>query len=414
MIISVAQLGSRMHYAVPKILADHNLLGQFFTDICSDKFPFSILNRIPSVYLPNAVKRFTTRKVGINNAQVVHFPTLGIHYFSLKKGTASLSDEFGSYNTIGKQFCEQINRQKWYQSCDAIYLFNTAGKEVAELGKKENKTIILEQCIIPAETYFKILEQEALKFPEWGGKEFLNYASNPVFDTYFERERLEWQLADNIIVPSKFVHKTLVELNVPTEKITVVPYGVKGLDSIQLFNRKPKEHNKNGKLNVVSIGYLDLRKGIQYYYQLAEIYKGAHFSAIGQFTKLPETIQKKISTCIRITGHLNKNEVVNEYLNSDIFMLLTLAEGSATVIYEALSYGLPVITTNAAGSIVEHGISGFIVEASDTEGIIACLEKLKQKDFYTTMSQNALLKSQEGSFDSYSKNLIESLNRISR
>jgi glycosyltransferase involved in cell wall biosynthesis len=39
----------------------------------------------------------------------------------------------------------------------------------------------------------------------------------------------------------------------------------------------------------------------------------------------------------------------------------TLSEGSANVVYEALSAGLPVITTPSAGSIIQDGVDGVII-----------------------------------------------------
>ena len=61
------------------------------------------------------------------------------------------------------------------------------------------------------------------------------------------------------------------------------------------------------------------------------------------------------------------------YLWADAFVLPSIAEGSAIVIYEALSFGLPVITTPNAGSVLEDGVEGQIVPASDSVALAAAI-----------------------------------------
>lgn len=52
-----------------------------------------------------------------------------------------------------------------------------------------------------------------------------------------------------------------------------------------------------------------------------------------------------------------------------------MCEGSATVTYEALMSGLPVVTTPNTGSIVTDGVNGFIVPVRDT---VEMAEKLRR------------------------------------
>ena len=50
-----------------------------------------------------------------------------------------------------------------------------------------------------------------------------------------------------------------------------------------------------------------------------------------------------------------------------MFVLPSLAEGSAEVTYEAIAAGVPVVTTRAAGSVVRDGIEGRIVPERDPD-----------------------------------------------
>jgi glycosyltransferase involved in cell wall biosynthesis len=49
------------------------------------------------------------------------------------------------------------------------------------------------------------------------------------------------------------------------------------------------------------------------------------------------------------------------------FVFPSIEEGSALVTYEALAYGLLVVTTPNAGSVVRDGVEGFIVPICDPD-----------------------------------------------
>jgi glycosyltransferase involved in cell wall biosynthesis len=54
---------------------------------------------------------------------------------------------------------------------------------------------------------------------------------------------------------------------------------------------------------------------------------------------------------------------------ADLFVLPSLFEGSATVTYEALATGVPVVCTPNTGSIVREGVDGTIVPAGSLEAL---------------------------------------------
>ncbi|MGY8954541.1 MAG: glycosyltransferase, partial [Flavobacteriales bacterium] len=85
----------------------------------------------------------------------------------------------------------------------------------------------------------------------------------------------------------------------------------------------------------------------------------ANITAVGPFD-VNDYALKEISKYIHLTGPLSRSHVQEYYMNADVFVLPSLCEGSATVIYEAMSFGLPIITTNNSGSIIENGNEGFI------------------------------------------------------
>ena len=67
----------------------------------------------------------------------------------------------------------------------------------------------------------------------------------------------EYDLADYVLIPSKFVKRTFLENNFPEEKLIHVPYGV----DLKKFYPLPKKDNV---FRVIFVGQMSLRKGVHY------------------------------------------------------------------------------------------------------------------------------------------------------
>ena len=85
--------------------------------------------------------------------------------------------------------------------------------------------------------------------------------------------------------------------------------------------------------------------------------------------------------------------MINEYADSDIFVLPSVCEeNSGLVLLEAMSLGLPLITTNIGGQseLVIDGYNGFLIPPNDHVnlakkiGIIIDNEELRNKLSYNS------------------------------
>ncbi|HJN12658.1 MAG TPA: glycosyltransferase, partial [Pirellulaceae bacterium] len=85
----------------------------------------------------------------------------------------------------------------------------------------------------------------------------------------------------------------------------------------------------------------------------------------------------------------------------------------ANVCYEALAAGLPVITTPHAGSVVRDGLEGFLVPIRSSEQLSEKILKLDQDtNLWQTMSENALARAQEFTWDRYAARLLAAVGRL--
>jgi len=72
----------------------------------------------------------------------------------------------------------------------------------------------------------------------------------------------------------------------------------------------------------------------------------------------------------------NRADVPEVLRMLDIFVLSSLNEGISNTILEAMATGLPVVATNVGGNseLVEHGVTGLLVESNDLGGLTSALK----------------------------------------
>ena len=105
--ILVAQLGARMHYAVPRIFHEAGLLERFFTDSYSGNKPLwrGTLRTIPRILRPRSVERWLGREEPrIPAEKVTSFEFFGLDYARQQRhaaGTAALARVFADF---GRRF----------------------------------------------------------------------------------------------------------------------------------------------------------------------------------------------------------------------------------------------------------------------------------------------------------------------
>jgi glycosyltransferase involved in cell wall biosynthesis len=134
----------------------------------------------------------------------------------------------------------------------------------------------------------------------------------------------------------------------------------------------------------------------------------AHLTIVG--CKVPDEV--KLSKCISHISFIAKSEkqgidrLTKLYEEAHFFILPTKADCTPVVFSEAMSFGLPVITTDVGGcsSIVINGVSGFCFkESMFIEESLRSITMVNQdKSKYEALALN--------SFTFYSDNLSWSIN----
>ena len=407
----VAQLGARMHYAVPRIFAEAGRLERFFTDICAVKGWPKLLRLIPSGLRSTGVRRLLERvPFGVPPNRIAAFNGFGREYARRRMLAATPTEQTAAHLWAGREFARRVIREGLGRAT-LVYCFNSAGLEILHKAKEEGQRAVTEQTIAPKTIERDLMEQERERFPGW--EPFAG--PDGLADEFAQREQAEWQSADLIVCGSEFVRDGIAHCGGPLEKCVVVPYGVEAPEARRsksgLRARRAKDGNPSPRpLRVLTVGAVGLRKGTPYVLEAAQQLQGrAQFRMVGSLGVTREA-ESRLREHVELAGSVPRSEVAAHFEWADVFLLPSLCEGSATATYEALAWGLPVVCTPNTGSVVRDGLDGFLVPARDVDGIVDRLIRLGgQPDLLQSMSRQALERSTDYTPGAYGGRLLAAL-----
>jgi glycosyltransferase involved in cell wall biosynthesis len=263
----------------------------------------------------------------------------------------------------------------------------------------------MEQVIAPLRFEISLLREEHQVFPDWQ----LAYWDDKNTAEFCAREEAEWGAADLILCGSEFVRDSIATCGGPANRGVIVPYGV---DAELSFSPRMSH---GGPIRVLVVGAVGLRKGSPYVQAAAERLKNrAVFRMVGPLDTLPK-VRATLSEAVELTGAVPRSEIGKHFAWADLFLLPSLCEGSATVTYEALAAGLPVICTPHAGSVVRDGIDGVIVPIRNADAIVEAVDRLnRHPDLRRAMAESAKRRAAEFDLRAYGRRLVAALRSPTR
>ena len=109
-------------------------------------------------------------------------------------------------------------------------------------------------------------------------------------------------------------------------------------------------------------------------------------------------LREKLTNYVKFAGYLSGEEIGQILNSSDIFVLPSYNEGLPLVVLEAMSAGLPIISTSvgAIPEIIENGENGFLVKKKNHTAIAdKIILLLKNKEIRRKMGANNIKKIQQ-------------------
>lgn len=385
-----------MHYAVPAGLSRAERLNRFYTDLWYPRL---------KPFLPRTLRQLSgfSRITGrshpdIPTSCVKSCPIRGVRYaFDLQRA-ASEAERIRLFVQMGRWFAGWVTAQSDGKAA-ACYGYNSASLEWFESAGAQSRFKILEQTLVPRVEQKRLLAEEfrqnGLRWPddEWN-------------HLYEERERREWELADLIVCGSDFVKKALVRHGVDEDKIVVVPYGT---PVSQTYGPAANQQNRPESFRLLFAGHGGIRKGLPWLFEALQLVSKPkiHLTIAGDVSDLPNQPKSIGDHTITYSGSVERGEIRNLMDSSDAFVFPSLCEGSATVIYEAMQAGLPVICTPNSGSVITHEHDGLIVPVKNPAKLSEAITTLGDNHSYRDkLRLNAKKTATSYTSESYSKRLL--------
>ena len=370
-----------------------NVVGRFHAfNLAQQLKKHKVLNKLITTY-----PKFKVKEWGLNNNEIVSELFLEV----LRRYNKIPIEKYKLEYFINKQHAK--NGAKYLDEADIIVGWSGSSLETIIEAKKYGKIFILERGSSHYSYQMNILKKEY----EQNGISFnQNFA-------IWQRELLEYELADYISIPSSFVKRSFLQYGIPEEKLLVNPYGV----DLYEFKQIEKEDDT---FRIIFAGTGSLQKGYHYllqaFYELnlpnAEVW---HLGSVNDEVK--QFLNKYKTDKWILKGHIPQKELYKYYSQGSVFVLPSLQEGLAMVQVQAMACGLPLIcTTNTGGEdlITKDGEEGFVISIRDVEVL---KEKIlyfyENQDKCLEMGQKAKKRVSSGfTWDDYGNRYIENLKRI--
>jgi len=351
------QLGAREQYAIPRALVRLSVLDWLITDAWVPRS--SSLAKLCGSRLAG---RFHNE---LRDAHVMAFNSSLILFELLARAR-----RLGEWGRI-------IARNRWFQQnvCSFLHSQLTAidykpivlsysyiALEPFRYAKSRRWKTVLVQ-IDPGPEEERIVADEVARVPELAGE------WQPAPAEYWALWREECDLADHIVVNSEWSREGLIRSGVPGEKLSVIPlaYGAPEVSprnsEIRRAQTYPARFTQERPMRVLFLGQVNLRKGIARLLDAARILRDepVEFWIVGPVQVANATT---IATDARVKwfGPVTRSQAAEKYRAADIFILPTLSDGFAITQLEAQAYGLPVISSQFCGDVVESGSNGIVLE----------------------------------------------------
>jgi len=231
--------------------------------------------------------------------------------------------------------------------------------------------------------------------------------------------------ASFIITVSRSTLKGITQLAGRTElgeiPIWIIPPGLKTDDKAVA---RPKNRDISHVCNILYVGNCDdPRKGLVYLFRAIANLSHSHFKLylVGKYNKLSSHHKSLTSSItdnnltekVQFLGRLSDKKLHEMYRNADIFVFPSLWEGYGIVLAEAMTYGLPVVSTNVSSipEIVSNGENGILVKPASVKHLTEALDELIGDDDLRQKMGHKSIKIASGfkSWDEVGKTLVKKI-----
>jgi glycosyltransferase involved in cell wall biosynthesis len=158
---------------------------------------------------------------------------------------------------------------------------------------------------------------------------------------------------------------------------------------------------RSTELRILFLGNVIYRKGLHTLLKAVSGQpSGFRVDVVGALDSEPEYAKQiqewitknDLSSCVFLHGSLDKEPLIEKLKQAHVLAVPSSYEGFGIVYLEGMCFGLPAIgtTAGAAGEIIEHGQTGYLIGPDDSKSLAGVLQSLAEdRGLLTRLSFNA-------------------------
>ena len=230
---------------------------------------------------------------------------------------------------------------------------------------------------------------------------------------YRDRVRNEFEEADYIQIPTKFVGRTFIERGIPASKLLYALYGV----DQKRFSLKEPARNEQPFRAICPSG-INLRKGARV---LAEAWTklgwaDAELHWVGRPGPETEHLFREKPDTLILHDYMDACSLASLYRTCDVFVLPSFEEGFVRVMLEAAASGLPIIVTPNTGAedfFSPDAPEGWLIPVNDVDALCDAFVHAKgdrQRTF--ELGQRAASRARLFSWEAYGEKVVQNYSQI--
>lgn len=268
------------------------------------------------------------------------------------------------YYRLKNRHFDRVCRQYIDRPHRVVHLWNSQATGAARLARRLGKRLVIDR----ASTHIRTQTRLLVEAYERAG---LRY--EPTYAETVARCVEEYELADIVLTPSPRSYESFAAEGCDMRRIVRCPFG------IDLENNAPRVRPPE-RFRALFVGQLGVRKGI-----LTLLAAWDRAGIDGELLLVggeepviaPRLRPWRERRDVRFLGF--RRDVPDLMRAASVFVFPTVEEGSALVTYEAMAAGLPLITTDEAGSVARADREALFVAPHDTDGLAAALTRAAER-----------------------------------
>ena len=357
------QLGARERYAVARALHRCGMLEILLTDAWFP--PSNALGKTGRSLRERFHKELASATISASNLRVIGFELRA--KIAAQRGWAQMIARNVWFQRMAVSRLSRIGRP---EAPRILFSFSYAARDIFHLARSRGWRTVLGQIDggpLEERIVGRLYEEDAAERGQW---------ERPP-PRYWADWREECELADCVIVNSRWSQAALEEEGVPASKVRVVPLAYEGPAASTEFRRQyPRAFTISRPLRVLFLGNICLRKGVGPLFDAIRLLRGeaVEFWFVGRLqVSRPDDLRD--NSHVRWIGPVPHSETDKFYRDADLFVLPTFSDGFGLTQLEAQAWKLPIITSRFCGDVVKDGQNGIVLTELSASAIAGAIKR---------------------------------------